>query len=98
QTTTDAGSTTRRQPHLRDHHGLIGESWKGRQLNALASGEETAASLGINVGRFQFVLMTITSLLMAVVAVAGGVGFVGLMVTQGCVLEGQHRARAGSFG
>lgn len=54
---------------------------QGRQLNALASGEETAASLGINVGRFQFVLMTITSLLTAaVVAVAGGIGFVGLMV------------------
>jgi iron complex transport system permease protein len=63
---------------------LVSTAWlilQGRRLNALASGEETAASLGINVGRFQFVLMTITSLLTAaVVAVAGGVGFVGLMI------------------
>lgn len=54
---------------------------QGRRLNALASGEETAASLGLNVGRFQFMLMTITALLTGVVvAVAGGIGFVGLMV------------------
>lgn len=63
---------------------VISTAWlilQGRRLNALASGEETAASLGINVGRFQFILMTITSLLTAaVVAVAGGIGFVGLMV------------------
>jgi iron complex transport system permease protein len=63
---------------------VVSTAWlilQGRKLNALASGEETAASLGINVGRFQFILMTITSLLTAaVVAVAGGVGFVGLMV------------------
>lgn len=63
---------------------VLSTAWlivQGRQLNALASGEETAASLGIDVGRFQFLLMTITSLLTAaVVAVAGGVGFVGLMV------------------
>jgi iron complex transport system permease protein len=63
---------------------VVSTAWlilQGRRLNALASGEETAASLGINVGHFQFVLMTITSLLTAaVVAVAGGVGFVGLMI------------------
>lgn len=54
---------------------------QGRRLNALASGEETAASLGINVGLFQLQLMTITALLTgAVVSVAGGIGFVGLMV------------------
>lgn len=53
---------------------------QGRRLNALASGEETAASLGIDVGRFQFALMTISSLLTAaVVSVAGGIGFIGLM-------------------
>lgn len=63
---------------------VISTAWlilQGRRLNALASGEETAASLGINVGHFQFILMTITSLLTAaVVAVAGGIGFIGLMV------------------
>lgn len=54
---------------------------QGRRLNALVNGEETAASLGIDVGRFQFQLMAVASLLTgAVVAVAGGIGFVGLMV------------------
>lgn len=54
---------------------------QGRRLNALVTGEETAASLGINVNRFQFALMTLTSLMTGViVAVAGGIGFVGLMV------------------
>ncbi|MGH3901785.1 MAG: FecCD family ABC transporter permease [Pseudonocardiaceae bacterium] len=54
---------------------------QGRRLNALVTGEETAASLGINVDRFQFALMTLTSLMTGViVAVAGGIGFVGLMI------------------
>lgn len=54
---------------------------QGRRLNALVTGEETAASLGINVNRFQLALMTLTSLMTGViVAVAGGIGFVGLMV------------------
>ncbi len=64
---------------------VVSTAWlilQGRRLNTLASGEGVpAASLGINVGRFQFVLMTIVSLLTAaVVAAAGGVGSVGLMV------------------
>lgn len=49
---------------------MISTAWlilQGRRLNALASGEETAASLGINVERSQFILMTITSLLTAAV-------------------------------
>jgi iron complex transport system permease protein len=53
----------------------------GRRLNGLASGSELAASLGIDVGRFQLQLMTLVALMTgAVVAVVGGIGFVGLMV------------------
>lgn len=54
---------------------------QGPRLNALVTGEEVAGSLGIDVARFQLQLMAITSLLTgAVVAVAGGIGFVGLMI------------------
>lgn len=63
---------------------VVSTGWlvlQGSRLNALVSGEEAAASLGISVNRFQFQLMALTSLLTgAVVAVAGGIGFVGLMV------------------
>lgn len=52
-----------------------------RRLNALAAGTELAGSLGLNVGRFQFQLMVSVALVSgAIVAVAGGIGFVGLMV------------------
>lgn len=54
---------------------------QARPLNALLAGEETAASLGVDVSRLRFQLLTVTAVLTgAVVAVAGGVGFVGLMV------------------
>lgn len=63
---------------------VVAMAWlllQGRRLNALVLGEEAAASLGIDVSRFQFQLMALTSLLTgAVVAVAGGIGFVGLMI------------------
>ena len=53
----------------------------GRRLNGLAGGTELAASLGINVGRFQLQLMGLIALMTgAVVAVVGGIGFVGLMI------------------
>lgn len=54
---------------------------QGRRLNALVTGEEVAGTLGLDVARFQFELMLVSSLLTGVVvAVVGGVGFVGLMV------------------
>lgn len=52
-----------------------------RILNALLSGDETATSLGVDVGRFRMVMFVITSLLVGVVvAVSGAIGFVGLVV------------------
>ncbi|WP_212758596.1 FecCD family ABC transporter permease [Paenibacillus sinopodophylli] len=52
-----------------------------RILNALLIGDETAASLGVDVGRFRLVMFVITSLLVGVaVAVSGAIGFVGLVV------------------
>lgn len=54
---------------------------QGRRLNALVLGDDAAAALGLAVGRFQLHLMAVSALLAAVVVtVAGGVGFVGLMV------------------
>ncbi|MFT3851863.1 MAG: iron ABC transporter permease [Ilumatobacteraceae bacterium] len=54
---------------------------RGSRLNALVVGEDAAATLGIDVGRFRLVLMLVASLLTGVVvAVAGGIGFIGLMI------------------
>lgn len=54
---------------------------QARQLNALAMGDETAATLGINVPLLRFTLFLITALLTGVmVAFSGAIGFVGLMV------------------
>jgi len=53
----------------------------GRQLNALVTGDESATALGIDVKRLRILLIVLTSLLAGVlIAVAGGIGFVGLMV------------------
>jgi iron complex transport system permease protein len=60
---------------------LIALSLPGRHLNALVSGEETAIALGVNVRRLRFLLLAGTSLTTGVlVAEAGGVGFVGLLI------------------
>lgn len=54
---------------------------QGRAMNALTVGDDTAASLGVDVHRLRLVLLLASSLLTAsVVSVVGGVGFVGLMV------------------
>lgn len=53
----------------------------GAHLNLLAFGEETARSLGVDVGRVRFRVFVVTSLAVAAsVAVAGPIGFVGLFV------------------
>ena len=53
---------------------------QGRALNALMLGDDTAASLGIAVHRFRLQLLVVAALLTGlVIAVAGGVGFVGLI-------------------
>ncbi len=53
----------------------------GRQLNALVTGDESATALGIDVKKLRLMLIVLTSLVAGVlIAVAGGIGFVGLMV------------------
>jgi len=53
----------------------------GRALEALALGEEAAASLGFNIGRLQARIVLGTALAVgAAVAVSGAIGFVGLVV------------------
>jgi iron complex transport system permease protein len=66
----------------------------GRELNALAAGPDVAASLGVAVGRTQVVVFIVASLLVgAAIAVAGPIGFVGLIVphTLRAILGPDHR-------
>lgn len=54
---------------------------KYRQMNALLAGEETATALGVDTQALRRQLLIITALLTGVmVAVAGAIGFVGLMM------------------
>ncbi|WP_275899458.1 FecCD family ABC transporter permease [Bacillus piscicola] len=54
---------------------------QSRALNLLMMGEETAATLGLNIDLFRKILIVITALLTGVlVAVSGAIGFVGLMI------------------
>jgi len=54
---------------------------QSRSLNLLLMGEETAATLGLNIQVFQKVLIIVISLLTGVlVSVSGAIGFVGLMI------------------
>ncbi|MEV1012043.1 iron ABC transporter permease, partial [Streptomyces sp. NPDC049881] len=53
----------------------------GWRLNALLAGDESALSLGVDVHRFRGFLLVCSALLTGtVIAVAGGIGFVGLMI------------------
>jgi iron complex transport system permease protein len=55
--------------------------WHARSLNAFAFGDESAATLGISVGRVRWLLLVTTALLTAVlVAISGAIGFVGLIL------------------
>lgn len=52
-----------------------------RSLNALLVGDDAASSLGINVNRLRSSILVAAALLTgSVVAVAGGIGFVGLII------------------
>lgn len=54
---------------------------QARSLNALSVGEETAATLGVDTSRFRRQSFALTALLTGtLVAVSGGIGFVGLML------------------
>lgn len=53
---------------------------KALDLNLMAAGDETAASLGVNVKRTRIILMSITTLLVAcIVCFTGTIGFIGLV-------------------
>jgi len=52
-----------------------------RELNIMATGERTAATLGIHTARLRWMLLLVCSLMTAIsVAVSGIIGFVGLIV------------------
>jgi iron complex transport system permease protein len=52
-----------------------------RVLDAFAFGDETAASLGVNVGRTRIMLFALTAIMTAtIVSMVGTIGFVGLVV------------------
>jgi iron complex transport system permease protein len=54
---------------------------QARNMNALTAGDDTAAGLGVSVQALRISLLTVGSLLTAtIVSVAGGIGFVGLIV------------------
>ena len=54
---------------------------RARSMNVLATGDDTAHALGVDVNRLRIELLVITSLLTATaVSVAGGIGVVGLMI------------------
>ncbi|WP_340380286.1 iron ABC transporter permease [Streptomyces sp. SS7] len=53
----------------------------GRRLNVLLAGDESATALGVDVSRLRAVLLVLSALLTGtVIAVAGSIGFVGLMI------------------
>ncbi|MGO1948981.1 MAG: FecCD family ABC transporter permease [Mycobacteriaceae bacterium] len=65
------------------------------RMDALAAGDETALTLGINPDRMRIVLLVLSCLLVGtVVAMAGSIGFVGLVVPHLArrLVGGAHRA------
>ncbi|MCW5808607.1 MAG: iron ABC transporter permease [Deltaproteobacteria bacterium] len=74
--------------------GLATLLWYARELNALAAGPEAAASVGVNVPRTELVIFAVASLLVgAAIALAGPIGFIGLIVphTLRAILGPDHR-------
>lgn len=70
---------------------LVIKSW---DINALGAGDETAKSLGVNVGRTRVISMMLVSLITAsIICFTGTIGFVGLVaphITR-MVIGGDHR-------
>ncbi len=61
--------------------GLVVLISYARELDALAAGPEAAASVGVSVARTQVVVFAVASLLVgAAIALAGPIGFIGLIV------------------
>lgn len=74
--------------------GMLGLGLYVRELNALAAGPESAASVGVSVARTQTAVFTIASLLIGTaIALAGPIGFIGLIVphTLRAILGPDHR-------
>jgi iron complex transport system permease protein len=74
--------------------GLVVLFLYGRELNALAAGPDVAASLGVAVARTQRLVFAVASLLVgAAIALAGPIGFIGLIVphTLRALLGPDHR-------
>lgn len=74
--------------------GLLVVFVMSRSMNALAAGPDVAASLGVAVARTQLLLFVVSSLLVgAAIALAGPIGFVGLIVphTLRAVIGPDHR-------
>ncbi|MER6010650.1 FecCD family ABC transporter permease [Streptomyces bluensis] len=74
--------------------GVIWLFTQGRALNALMIGDDAAAGLGVDVHRLRRRLLVVTSLMTAtVVVVAGGLGFVGLVIPHiaRLVVGAEHR-------
>ncbi len=74
--------------------GLVALFASAHRLNALAAGPDVAASLGVDVPRTQVVVFSIASLLVGVsIAIAGPIGFIGLIVPHAirAVLGPDHR-------
>lgn len=75
--------------------GLVALFAYGRELNALAAGPEVAASLGVAVARTQLLVFVVASVLVgAAIALAGPIGFIGLIVphTLRALIGPDHRA------
>jgi len=75
--------------------GLVVLVVYSKEMNALAAGEEVAASLGVRVARTQRVLFVVSSLLVgSSIAVVGPIGFVGLVVPHAlrAIIGPDHRA------
>jgi iron complex transport system permease protein len=75
--------------------GLVVLVLYSKEMNALAAGEEVAASLGVRVARTQVVLFLVSSLLVgSSIAVVGPIGFVGLVVPHAlrAIIGPDHRA------
>ncbi|MER7133527.1 FecCD family ABC transporter permease [Streptosporangium saharense] len=71
-------------------------TFQGKRLNAMLLGDETAAMLGVAVHRFRLTLLAVSALLTAaVISVAGGIAFVGLIVPHAVrLLAGPDHRRA----
>ncbi|MCC7429441.1 iron ABC transporter permease [bacterium] len=69
--------------------------WKSKEMNVLLIGEELAKSRGVNVEKLQNLLVVTASVLVGgVVALAGPIGFVGLVVPHVCrLLVGENVAK-----